>query len=463
MRLLKIHSYISWHPTIYHSPSIKPHTSHHAIKHCQLLRLRPAATNDHVPSSTSSSSRLDTNQPDPIITTSTEYEEEDDDYLDEQLDTFLLQEEEEQELQLEEESIWGPPAILAAGFPVEELAGIRVLLDGLGGQDIPVIPSSSALILQKPCEQAVIEEEPKWEEPLSMNQQLQAEQGGWGKHRVLLFSGIGIQDRALITDLLEFNKISPEAVAVLLPPQASMKLGEVLALALKEEQMAQKQQKEKERKATATATAAGGKGGSRSVSSSSSNATSNNEEDISVPLVDMLPPLDTILKESGSDFSVADTATTQLHGHLHLDDDFIIDRLVTPENSNLPPPQVVDLSHISEMMTTSSVDAIEEEEAAAAVATAATVTNNSSDSSSASIINNNDREGSLSPEADDIIIPSTFNQQEEEEKSRDPVMLPEVDDFVLSKSRLRETAAKYRMDYQTLLQTIEAQGIVLSD
>jgi hypothetical protein len=28
---------------------------------------------------------------------------------------------------------------------------------------------------------------------------------------------------------------------------------------------------------------------------------------------------------------------------------------------------------------------------------------------------------------------------------------------------LRETAAKYRMDYQTLLQTIEAQGIVLSD
>jgi len=178
----------------------------------------------------------------------------------------------------------------------------------------------------------------------------------------------------------------------------------------------------------------------------------------------MLPPLDTILKESGSDYPVADTATTQLHGHLHLDDDFIIDRLVTPENSNLPPPQVVDLSHISEMMTTSSVDAIEEEEAAAAVATAATVGNNISDSSGASSINNNDREGSLTPEADDIIIPSTFNQQEEEEEeSRDPVMLPEVDDFVLSKSRLRETATKYRMDYQTLLQTIEAQGIVLSD
>ena len=65
---------------------------------------------------------------------------------------------------LQKQRVFGPPVALLAGFRIEELAIVRVLLDSAGGQVVKVIPVSSEM-MTLPVRDVVDLPEPEWDKP----------------------------------------------------------------------------------------------------------------------------------------------------------------------------------------------------------------------------------------------------------------------------------------------------------
>ena len=78
------------------------------------------------------------------------------------------------------------PAIVLAGFPLEELPLVRTNLDAAGGQEVALIPCVPELLWQ-PAEYALRCSEPAWDQPVPSQW---VDGGGWGQRRVVMFSGL---------------------------------------------------------------------------------------------------------------------------------------------------------------------------------------------------------------------------------------------------------------------------------
>ena len=65
---------------------------------------------------------------------------------------------------LKNQKIFGPPVALLAGFRLEELAVVRMVIDAAGGQSIKVVPVTNDMLQMKVSE-AVHTAEPEWERP----------------------------------------------------------------------------------------------------------------------------------------------------------------------------------------------------------------------------------------------------------------------------------------------------------
>ncbi|KAL4422471.1 hypothetical protein ABPG75_008668 [Micractinium tetrahymenae] len=121
------------------------------------------------------------------------------------------------------------PALVLAGFYLEELATVRQLLDQVGGQAIRVVPSTPAL-LHGPLAEALGQPEPAWDQPAPPDWQ---HGGGWGQQKMAVMAGLSEEQCQVLLNLLEEVELSPVIPALAAPDNLAAPLGEVLAVALK--------------------------------------------------------------------------------------------------------------------------------------------------------------------------------------------------------------------------------------
>jgi hypothetical protein len=82
--------------------------------------------------------------------------------------------------------VFDTPAVVLAGFYVEELPGVRHMLDQAGGGDVVLIPCSPDLLPQ-PLNLVLQLPEPAWEQPVPDDW---VDGGGWGRQRIALCAGL---------------------------------------------------------------------------------------------------------------------------------------------------------------------------------------------------------------------------------------------------------------------------------
>jgi len=90
------------------------------------------------------------------------------------------------------------PAVFLAGFRAEEMPHVRLLIDKLGGTEVPVIPITSEMTKRK-VKDILYEEEMDWSQPRPSN----VLGGGDGSERCILFSGLDAGERATVVSELE--------------------------------------------------------------------------------------------------------------------------------------------------------------------------------------------------------------------------------------------------------------------
>lgn len=80
----------------------------------------------------------------------------------------------------------GQAAVVLAGFYLEEVPGMRFVLDEMGGHGIVLIPCTPDL-LHQPLGRVLQETEPAWHEPMPSDW---VHGGGWGQQRVVVFANL---------------------------------------------------------------------------------------------------------------------------------------------------------------------------------------------------------------------------------------------------------------------------------
>ena len=93
----------------------------------------------------------------------------------------------------------GPPAVILVGFRAEEWPRVRVLVDELGGYDVPVIPARSEHAWMT-LEEVARTREPDWESPRDA---ARARGGEYGSHRAVICSGLDLGEVAVIVSAIE--------------------------------------------------------------------------------------------------------------------------------------------------------------------------------------------------------------------------------------------------------------------
>ena len=138
----------------------------------------------------------------------------------------------------------GLPAVALVGFRAEEWPRVRVLIDELGGYDVPVIPARAEhawMSLDEVCRT----EEPDWESP---RRDADARGGEYGSHRALVFSGLDLGEIAVVVSAIEAQGLPRLPVVIASEENLHEPLGELLAEAFK------RHRSETRRKRHATAT-----------------------------------------------------------------------------------------------------------------------------------------------------------------------------------------------------------------
>ena len=126
----------------------------------------------------------------------------------------------------------GPPAVLLAGFRVEEVPRVRELLDELGGHDVPVLPVPQAY-LERPLIDALQIQEPDWEAPRS-DDTFPIRGGEFGSRRCAVFSGLDRGEMATIVSAIEARGLPRLVTAVVTSENCERTMGEALALAVRD-------------------------------------------------------------------------------------------------------------------------------------------------------------------------------------------------------------------------------------
>jgi len=123
----------------------------------------------------------------------------------------------------------GPPAVILVGFRAEEWPRVRVLVDELGGYDVPVIPARSEHAWMT-LEEVARTREPDWESPRDA---ARARGGEYGSHRALICSGLDLGEVAVIVSAIEAQGLPRLPVVVADAENSRAPLGESLARALR--------------------------------------------------------------------------------------------------------------------------------------------------------------------------------------------------------------------------------------
>lgn len=99
---------------------------------------------------------------------------------------------EDVKLAMLDKAVYGPEAVVLAGFRPDELGVVRAVLDAAGGSAIKVLPATSAAMLQASVDEIVWSPERDWSTPADDGGMSTAGllSGGWGAQRVVLFSGL---------------------------------------------------------------------------------------------------------------------------------------------------------------------------------------------------------------------------------------------------------------------------------
>ena len=138
----------------------------------------------------------------------------------------------------------GPPAVILVGFRAEEWPRVRVLVDELGGYDVPVIPARSEHAWMT-LEEVARTREPDWESPRDAGL---ARGGEYGSQRAVIFSGLDLGEVAVIVSAIEARGLPRLPVVIASEENLREPLGASLAEAFKRHRI------EMRRKRHATAT-----------------------------------------------------------------------------------------------------------------------------------------------------------------------------------------------------------------
>jgi hypothetical protein len=125
----------------------------------------------------------------------------------------------------------GAAAVILIGFRPEEWPRVRVLVDELGGYDVPVIPARAEHAFAT-LEEVAAEREPDWEAPRGVGEGA-SRGGGFGAQRAVAFSGLDLGEVAVIVSALESQGLPRLAVIITNEDNLRKPLGEALAVALK--------------------------------------------------------------------------------------------------------------------------------------------------------------------------------------------------------------------------------------
>lgn len=311
------------------------------------------------------------------------------------------------------EDIFGPPAVIIAGFELAEMAAIRLILDKAGANTLPVIPVTKKLLRMPAVHGAHPKFEPKWEESAHHDW---ASGGGWGKQRTILFSGLSVEDQAVVWTLLDAHGLTGVTFDSLDREDAEEPLGEVLGRLVTFDRQDDKEFRD-------------------SVGENSQEPSSTEAYSVRQPTEDERK--DIIISNRERKRRYSDTYAPILEED-DLSDDFIIDRLAG--SVDVPEPSVVQLDHFKAALERSGFDMDDDTEDEGINDLVAT-------------------------EVSNVVMTSSSQGQKNvrtgNDEIRDPVTLPDPEEFVLRKDQLKETAEKFNLNYEAILATIEAQGIDL--
>ena len=137
----------------------------------------------------------------------------------------------------------GPPAVILIGFRAEEWPRVRVILDELGGYDVPVIPARSEHAWMT-LEEVAHSPEPDWESPRVVST---ARGGEYGSQRALAFSGLDLGEIAVVVSAVEAQGLPRLPVIIATDENLVKPLGESLAKTFKSHRVDSRRRKKIDR------------------------------------------------------------------------------------------------------------------------------------------------------------------------------------------------------------------------
>lgn len=142
----------------------------------------------------------------------------------------------------EDKKLVGTAKVLLAGFRAEELPRVRLLIDELGGSDVPVVPLTSAMLYQE-CRSALHADEPDW----SSERPHWVVGGGDGSERSVLFIGLDAGERSEVISQLERIGLPRIASNVVYYEDLQRSVGELLSDALRQHRQSERHRLEARR------------------------------------------------------------------------------------------------------------------------------------------------------------------------------------------------------------------------
>ncbi|GLI61119.1 hypothetical protein VaNZ11_003392, partial [Volvox africanus] len=128
----------------------------------------------------------------------------------------------------DDNEVYGPEAVVLAGFRPEEHGLVRALLDTAGGHVVKVLPVTESM-LYGTVDEAVHLAEQDWAAPRAPDG---PRGGSWGSQRTVLFAGLGLSAQLTFLELLESSGFPAVCATAARCDLAGRRLGEVLAEAV---------------------------------------------------------------------------------------------------------------------------------------------------------------------------------------------------------------------------------------
>eukprot|EP00210_Caulerpa_lentillifera_P005454 g5215.t1 len=132
--------------------------------------------------------------------------------------------------ELKEAQYFGEPVILVAGFRIEELPVVRIMIDNVISKDVKLIPIRGQEMLHMRVEEVLSLPETEWEKPRPD----ECTTGGtWGSKRTVVFGGLPMSSQGALVEVMEESGLPPVCVTFISEKTKLMVLGELLVDAIR--------------------------------------------------------------------------------------------------------------------------------------------------------------------------------------------------------------------------------------